>query len=130
MSTTTTARRKAITVRWLKARGACKDQLELFGRVFGQSAELTRTNAIRAAEAGLDLDWLAGQLLDAPLRAEYKRVTAAARAEYERVTAAAWAEYERVTAAAWAEYKRVTAAALAEYKRVTAAALADALELE
>ena len=113
-----------ITYAQLRASGACRDQLALFKRKFGDSVEVTVQLAESVANE-FDWDWVASKLLKAPAWDEYYRVTAAAWDEYERVTAAAWAEYYRVTAPAFAEYDRVRAAALAEYERVTAAAWAE-----
>ena len=113
-----------ITYAQLRASGACRDQLALFKRKFGDSVEVTVQLAESVANE-FDWDWVASKLLKAPAWDEYERVTAAAWDEYERVTAAAWAEYYRVTAPAWDEYKRVKAAARAECERVTAAAWAE-----
>ena len=113
-----------ITYAQLRASGACRDQLALFKRKFGDSVEVTVQLAESVANE-FDWDWVASKLLKAPAWDEYYRVTAAAWDEYERVTAAAWAEYYRVTAPAWDEYKRVKAAARAECERVTAAAWAE-----
>ena len=113
---------KPVTTRWLKKQGACSDQVELFGRTFGESGELCAENVVKAAAAGLDLDWFAENWLPDTARAEYDRVMATAWAEYNRVMATAWAEYNRVTAPAWQEYERVKAPARAEFDRVTAPA--------
>ena len=90
-----------ITYAQLRASGACRDQLALFKRKFGDSVEVTVQLAESVANE-FDWDWVASKLLKAPAWDEYKRVKAAARAECERVTAAAWAEYYRVGAAAFA----------------------------
>jgi len=50
---------KAVTVRYLRARGACADQVDLFIKTFGKKAELTRGNLVKAALVDLDLQWLA-----------------------------------------------------------------------
>ena len=116
---------KQVTVEMLERLDACRDQVKLFRATFGEAAELTEGNGMKAAATGLDIYWLAFRVLTGERLAEYKRVRAAASAEYQRVTAPAWAEYQRVTAAASAEYQRVTAPAWAEYQRVTAAASAE-----
>jgi len=116
---------KQITVEMLKRLHACQPQVDLFRSTFGETAELTAENGEKAAAVGLDINWLAAQVLTDERLTEYGRVTAAASAEYQRVTAAALAEYERATTAALAEYQRVTAAASAEYQRVRAAASAE-----
>ncbi len=101
-----------ITYAQLRASGACRDQLALFKRKFGDSVEVTVQLAESVANE-FDWDWAASKLLKAAAWDEYYRVRAAARDEYYHVTAAARAECERVTAAAWAEYYRVTAPAFA-----------------
>lgn len=53
----------AITVAWLKRRRACGRQVRLFRDLFGESAALTRENALRAARSGLSIQWLAERLL-------------------------------------------------------------------
>ena len=103
---------------------ACASQLLIVRREWPQGVPLTPLTAQRAVELGLDLEWIADHLLDAPAWADYTRITAKAKAEYERATAPAWADYTRVTAKAWANYDRATAKALAKYTRVTAKAWA------
>jgi cell division septum initiation protein DivIVA len=116
---------RTLTLATLKKKGACKEQVVLFRKMFGKSVEITEALCVEHA-AVFSWGWAAENLLTAAALAEYQRVRAAALAEYQRVTAAALAECERVTAPAWAEYARVTAAALAEYERVKAATWARA----
>jgi cell division septum initiation protein DivIVA len=116
---------RTLTLATLKKKGACKEQVALFRKMFGKSVEITEALCVEHA-AVFSWGWAAENLLKAAALAEYERVTAPARAEYERVTAAARAEYERVKAAARAEYERVKAPAWAEYQRVTAATWARA----
>lgn len=56
-----------ITRRLLHAWSACKGQRALFTKTFGPNARvaITEENAIKAADAGLDLFWIANQLLAA-----------------------------------------------------------------
>jgi hypothetical protein len=108
-----------ITKTWLEERGACEDQLELFGKLYPDGVGLTRAALIEAANAGLYVDWLEDQLDIKPIL----------RAEYERQIAPLWAEYDRQIAPLWAEYDRQIAPLRAEYERQIAALLADALEL-
>jgi hypothetical protein len=118
-----------ITAKMLEDKGACKDQIDIFREEWPRGATVTKKNALRAVELGLDIYWAAERFLTAAAWAEYEKVEAAARVEYNKVTAAAWAEYKKVSAkvraAAWAEYHKVTAAALAKYEKVRAAALAE-----
>ena len=114
---------KKITLRTLKAKGACRDQCKRFAALFPEGVEVTEALCIEHA-AEFNWDWAAQSLLTAPALAEYKRTTATALAEYDRVTASAWAEYQRTTAPALAEYQRTTAPAWVKYDRVTAATFA------
>jgi hypothetical protein len=97
----------------LIAAKACQSQVDKFRARFGESVEVTR-ELCESVASEFDFDWAAANLLSAPARAEYERVTAPAQADYERVTAPAWAEYARVRAPARAEYERVRAAAFAD----------------
>jgi len=90
-----------VTVAMLERLGACLSQVELFKATFGESAELTQENGARAADAGLDINWLARRVLTGERLAEHQRAEATALAEYQRVTAPAWAEYRRVEATAF-----------------------------
>lgn len=62
-----------LTYNWLRRRGACKDQRDLAALHFGRSAPLTRRTLLECAALGLDLDWLADEIIPAPLWAEYER---------------------------------------------------------
>ena len=92
---------RTLTLATLKKKGACKEQVALFRKMFGRSVEITEALCVEHA-AVFSWGWAAENLLTAPAWAKHERVTAAALAECHRVTAPAWAEYDRVTAAAWA----------------------------
>ena len=111
-----------ITLLLLKRLGACKDQRDLFKTTFGRYAELTEESAIRAADAGLSISWLASEVLTSESDAEYQRVCQPADAEYQRVCQPAKDEYQRVRKNADAEYQRVCQNAEDEYKRLCALA--------
>lgn len=51
-----------INLKWLMQRHACKGQIQSFQRLFGEHAELTLPNLLKAVDAGLNLNWLARQL--------------------------------------------------------------------
>ena len=114
---------KKITLRILKAKGACKSQCKLFATLFPKGVEVTEALCIKHAD-DFNWDWGARHLLRASALAEYERATAPASAEYQRAKASAWDEYKRVDAPAWAEYEHVKASALAEYKRAKASVFA------
>ena len=107
-----------ITLRNLKAKGACEEQVALFKETFGQSVEVTEETCDKAVKAGLDFNWASANLLSRTQLAEYDRVQGLARAEYERVQGPALAEYQRIRGPAWAEYKRIEGLARAEYMRI------------
>ena len=129
---------RVITIDWLVAHEAC--EVETFRATFGASAELTRANALKAAQAGLDLDWLAEHLMDGTVwrayqakknttwRAHVKAMFTARRA-YEKSTATAWRD-EEATATAWRAYEEATATAWRAYEEIKATALCDALEID
>lgn len=114
-----------ITYDQLHKAGACRSQLALFKRKFGQQVEVRVETGVSVADQ-FDWQWAATNLLTATAWAEYDRVRLAAGAEYLRTTEAAWAEYNRALATAWAEYNRVRLAAWAEYDRVLAVAFCTA----
>ena len=49
---------RRITYSWLSARKACIEQRKVFKAEWPGGADLTEANLLRAAELGLDLDWL------------------------------------------------------------------------
>ena len=103
---------KKITLRILKAKGACESQCKRFAALFPEGVEVTEALCIKHAD-DFNWDWGVRHLL-----------RASAWAEYQRAKASAWDEYKRVDAPAWAEYERVKASALAEYKRAKASVFA------
>jgi hypothetical protein len=123
---------RTITVRWLRERDACKDQVAIVKKEWGTGEiPLSRENLLRAAALGLDLGWLAATL---DLSAEAWRVYDEAIAEPKRVYNEAIAEPWRVNKEAIAAPKRVYKEAIAAprsiYKEAIAEALAAALGVE
>ncbi len=126
---------KTITLEWLEEEYACGDQIEIFKRVFGDSAELNETNAVKAIEAEFDLGWLAEHVLTEGVGDEFNQIRAVAWNEYNKVTSVAWNKYHKLRVAAWAayerdgdgcdEYHRIKDLAAAEYRHVQVTALAD-----
>ena len=100
---------RTITIEWLKSRNACKDQVAIVKREWGDTIPLTRENLRRAVELQLDLDWLVANL----------ELTTKALRVYNEATA----EARRVYYEARAEARRV-------YCEATVEALADALDAE
>lgn len=97
---------KYITLKQLREAGACAPELEKFEELFGSRMYVSARRTLEAAEAGLDVDCAAQELLSADARAAYRRIRAPALAEYERITDDAWAEYERIVAVTFARLYR------------------------
>jgi len=53
---------KTITVKWLVDRRACIGQIKNFQKLFGEEAEITIDNLIKAVAIGLNLNWLAKEM--------------------------------------------------------------------
>ena len=60
-----------ITCAWLAQHGACKDQADLFEKLWPDGAVVTKDTLARAARAGLSLEWLAEKVLPPALYAAY-----------------------------------------------------------
>ena len=86
---------KVVTLKWLRRHEACEDQVAIFTKEWGEKAELTEANLLRAVELHLNIDWLAGHFLTEPLRAELQRQRRLMQAEFERQVAFLRAEYRR-----------------------------------
>ncbi len=56
---------KRITLAWLRRRGACDEQRELFAKVFPDGLDSSRANLRLAARKGLNVDWLYDKFLSA-----------------------------------------------------------------
>ena len=67
---------RTLTLATLKKKGACKEQVALFRKMFGKSVEITEVLCAEHA-AVFSWGWAAENLLTAPAWAEYQRVTAA-----------------------------------------------------
>ena len=101
-----------LTIKDLRAAGACAYQVKLFEQHFGDGGTVTLAK-VRKVASLFDWNWAARYLLSPAGRAEYERIVASAGyAEYDRVIASARAEYDRViTPAGRAEYICVIASA-------------------
>ena len=60
-----------ITRKWLDQHNACKDQADLFERIWPEGVAVTEEALADAAKAGLNLDWLAERVLSLPVYDEY-----------------------------------------------------------
>ncbi len=131
---------REITREWLEEHAACEDHVEIFSATFGDRAGLTRANAMRAAKAGLDIDWLAKILLDSrtwwaymlaigPTWRAYMRADSRAWRAYQEARAPTWRGRDEAEAEAWRAYKRAIAPTWRAYEEAAAGALCDALNL-
>lgn len=85
-----------ITLDQLRQAKACADQAALFESTFGQSAEVTLENCLRAAAVGLDLGWAADRLFSPAGRADYGAKRDAFDADYEAKRAAVFYEASKL----------------------------------
>ena len=90
-----------VTTQKLKDLGACPEQIELFRRTFGESADVTEANIVRAELEGLNVDWLGKRL----------------------VATETWREYEAATTESWKAHERENRSSVDVYKRECTAAL-------
>lgn len=112
-----------ITVTMLRKAGACNGQVEKFAELWPRGCTVTLGVAMKAAEAGLDLDWAASNLLRAPARKAYDEAIAPASKAYDEAIATARKAYD----AAVAEALKVFDAAMAEPHNAYDAGMAEAL---
>lgn len=91
-----------ITVKYLKRRGACAEQVALFREHYPNGANVTVPTVRKALRLGLNVGWLVPE----PLRAEYERQSAPLRAEYDRQHALLLAEYDRQRASLLVSFLR------------------------
>jgi len=53
---------KKVNVKWLVERRACIGQVKHFQELFGEEAEITIDNLVKAVSIGLNLNWLAREM--------------------------------------------------------------------
>lgn len=108
---------KQITKAWLLNKEACQDQVKVFSKEWPNGAALTRKNLLRAVELGLDLIWLANEVLPPQLWKAYREGVAQLQKDYEEgVAKLGYAE-----AQLWKAY-------LKAYREGVAKLLADKIE--
>jgi len=109
-----------ITAKLLARKKACESQVELFRATFGDEAEVTLENCLRAAAVGLDFDWAAYYLLSATARKRYNEAVAPARKLFDETAASARKLYDETSAVAWKLYDETSAVAWKRYKETFA----------
>jgi len=123
-----------ITREYLVGLGASCEQLDTFSDEWPDGAEITLDNCLRAAELGLDLDWLAEKMFPAraleaylqataPALEAYEQAKAQALEAYRQARATALEAYRQATAPAWEAFEKARATALEAYEQATAPAL-------
>lgn len=100
-----------ITPAWLRARGACGEQVALLAQEWPNGAPVTRATLERALVLSLDIWWLS-RFLPAPARRAYEEATASVRRAYEEATAPARRAYDEATASLRRAYEEAVITAL------------------
>ena len=100
-----------ITREYLVGLGASCEQLDTFSDEWPDGAEITLDNCLRAAELGLDLDWLAEKMFPARALEAYEQATVPAWEAYEQARATAWEAYRHALAPAWKAFEQARATA-------------------
>lgn len=103
-------------------------QVDAFSAEWPNGAEMTEKNCLKAAELGLDIDWVAYKFLSAPLFEEYRRRSTPFTEEYEEQSDALWEGYKMQITPLFEEYERRAASLQKEYKRKSALVLATLLK--
>lgn len=111
-----------MTADWLRrCNPTCKNQLAIFEGEWPDGAPLTEANLKRAAELGLDLDWIAECYLAPRVYAEYQRIRDEACEWVERVIDQVWVKYRSIDnpqakKLAQVEYDSIKSQTYAEYE--------------
>ena len=90
-----------ITREYLVGLGASCEQLDTFSDEWPDGAEITLDNCLRAAELGLNLDWLAENMFPARALEAYLQAIAPAWEAFEKARATALEAFEQAKAAAF-----------------------------
>jgi len=91
-----------ITKQWLIMAHACHNQVEIFDEAWPDGAEITLKNYLRAAELGLDLDWLANNIFSVPALEAYRKAMAQAQKAYDKaIVPAAWKAHDKIPGTAF-----------------------------
>jgi hypothetical protein len=114
-----------ITLDALKAKSACKKQVDLFESLYGAGVTVSRERCIDAVDK-FDFTWAASHLLTPAAWHIFVTDVADARAAYDRARQEAWAKHGCASYASRAAYEADTDAAWSAYLRARAAAFADA----
>ena len=114
-----------ISLEWLQARDACRDQVEIFAREWPKGVVVSLKVLKRAAELQLDIDWFAGRVLRTPLYADYQAKRATLDADYHAKCAPLDADYRAKRAPLDADYRAKRVQPYADYEAKVALLDAD-----
>ena len=112
-----------LTASFLSKHKACSKQVEIFRKEWPNGATLTLKNALRAVELGLNLDWVAENLLPPKADAAYDKAWAKASAAYDKAMAEPYAAYAKAMAEPYAAYAKALAEPRAAHDKAMAKAL-------
>ena len=98
-----------VTLKQLKAKGACVAQVRKFEELFGASVEVTEALCQKHAE-DFDFAW-ATRLLPAPAQKAFDEAMALAWKAYDEAMAPAQKAFDEATAPAWKAYDEARALA-------------------
>ena len=105
MSDQTVQRPKIISRKWLDERGACREQAQLFERVWPDGVAVTRETLELSAKKGLRLEWFAERVLPRSDYAAFQSQRAALYAAYQAQIAPMVADYQAQLDTLYADYK-------------------------
>ena len=112
-----------ITLKQLRAAGACADQRELFKEKFGDYVDVTAALCLEHAE-DFDWDWAADNLLPRPARRAFNKAEDAAWRVFEEAQADLLRAYQKVVDQMWSGFDKPLGEVILTAKEVEA--LADA----
>ena len=83
-----------ISRKWLDKRGACREQVQLFARVWPDGVAVTRETLEQSAKKGLILEWLAERVLPCSDYDDYKAQRGTLYADYQAQRDMLYADYQ------------------------------------
>ena len=116
-----------ITREWLKEHDACKNQADLFDKIWPEGTIVTQETLTEAGRAGLSLMWLAGQVLSDSDYTNYRAEYGPLCVDYETNRILLDADYEAERALLNAVYETKYDTLNADFKAKRDALLVTAL---
>ena len=105
-----------ISRKWLDGHGACREQAQLFERVWPDGVAVTRETLELSAKAGLILKWLAKRVLPRPDYDDYQAQRKPLFADYLAQRAALYAAYRAQSGPLYAAYRAQSVTLEAAYR--------------